>query len=64
VARKPPSATVGPVDSTNSIYSGVDHLGTLGKVAAGLFAVWTIFAAIPGVPLSGLASGRAKRGLG
>ena len=26
------------VDSTYSIYSGVDHLGTVGKVAPGLFA--------------------------
>jgi hypothetical protein len=36
VPLKPPGATVGPW--TLSIYDGVDHRGTVGKVAPGLFA--------------------------
>ena len=38
MSHAPPGATVGALDSTYSIYSGVDHLGTVGKVAPGLFA--------------------------
>jgi hypothetical protein len=38
VHLKPPGATVAALDGTYSIYSGVDHLGTVGKAAPGLFA--------------------------
>jgi hypothetical protein len=37
VPLKPPDDTVGALDSAYSIYSGVDHLGTVGNVAPGIF---------------------------